>query len=401
MSKAQGADQTGSQDAGGAAARNGEPFGELGLVTQQDAAWGDQNGGPRDPQAGNIHGSRDVRINTSDAAFLDVAHQNGSAPVDASVPALTELPVVSISSVTVTEGNSGTKTVTLTVTLSRASNTGAPVHVHWTVNDDTATAGTDYVAASGDLTFTGTQTSKTITVSVTATPSRSSTRPSPSTWSPSTTRPSAQGTGTVTLTNDDAWPPTISIGSISVLEGKTGSVTVTVPVTLSTSYPGTVTVTVQVTGGSATAGSDYKAWAAPVTLTFTAGQTSKTVSVVVYGDRTVEPDETVQLTLSNPVNGVLGHLTGTVTILDDDAALQVATVGDATRSAAPTARAVRRVLRLAARYWRLSTADLRSIHVVVADLPQTEVAHSRPRHPDRHARRQRRRLGLEHLDAGG
>ena len=34
------------------------------------------------------------------------------------------------------------------------------------------------------------------------------------------------------------------------------------------------------------------------------------------------------------------------------------------------------MLALAARYWRLSRADLRSIHVVVADLPQTEVAHS-------------------------
>jgi hypothetical protein len=34
------------------------------------------------------------------------------------------------------------------------------------------------------------------------------------------------------------------------------------------------------------------------------------------------------------------------------------------------------VLTLAARYWRLSRADLRSIHVVVADLPQTQVAHS-------------------------
>jgi hypothetical protein len=191
-----------------------------------------------------------------------------------------------------------------------------------------------------------------------------------------------QGTGTVTVTvtNDDAWPPTITIGSVSVLEGKTGSLTVTVPVTLSTTYPGTVTVTVMVTGGTATAGSDHKAWTVPVTLTFTAGQTSKTVSVVVYGDRTVEPDETVQLTLSNPVNGVLGTSTGTVTILDDDAALRVATVGTAAPgaapSAAPTARAVRRVLALAARYWRLSKADLRSIHVVVADLPLTEVAHA-------------------------
>ncbi|MGA8051658.1 MAG: hypothetical protein WCA09_15880, partial [Burkholderiales bacterium] len=42
-------------------ARNGEPMGELGVVRQQDFAWQDQTGGPRDPQAGNIPGGkRDV-----------------------------------------------------------------------------------------------------------------------------------------------------------------------------------------------------------------------------------------------------------------------------------------------------------------------------------------------------
>jgi hypothetical protein len=41
--------------------RNGEPFGELGLVLQRDFAWHDQTGAPADPQAGNIPGGhRDV-----------------------------------------------------------------------------------------------------------------------------------------------------------------------------------------------------------------------------------------------------------------------------------------------------------------------------------------------------
>jgi hypothetical protein len=60
LGAADGADQTLSAPGvptGGTAARNGEPFGELGLVTQQDAAAGDQRGGPRDPQAGNTGGS--------------------------------------------------------------------------------------------------------------------------------------------------------------------------------------------------------------------------------------------------------------------------------------------------------------------------------------------------------
>jgi hypothetical protein len=65
LSKSAGADQTLAARYGSAAARNGEPFGELGLVLKQDAAWGDQRGNPRDPQAGNAPGGQiDVRVSS-------------------------------------------------------------------------------------------------------------------------------------------------------------------------------------------------------------------------------------------------------------------------------------------------------------------------------------------------
>jgi len=60
LSASDGADQTRAADAGSDPARNGEPFGELGLVTQHDDAWQDQTGGPADPQPGNHNGKRDV-----------------------------------------------------------------------------------------------------------------------------------------------------------------------------------------------------------------------------------------------------------------------------------------------------------------------------------------------------
>ena len=53
LSKSQGADPTLAAQYSGSAARNGEPFGELGMVRQGYAAMGDQNGGPRDPQGPN------------------------------------------------------------------------------------------------------------------------------------------------------------------------------------------------------------------------------------------------------------------------------------------------------------------------------------------------------------
>ena len=63
LSASDGADPTRSADIGGSAdpLRNGEPYGELGVVRQQDFAWRDQTGAPADPQAGNIPGGpRDV-----------------------------------------------------------------------------------------------------------------------------------------------------------------------------------------------------------------------------------------------------------------------------------------------------------------------------------------------------
>jgi len=61
LSASDGADPSRAADTGADPARNGEPFGELGVVRQQDFAWQDQTGAPRDPQAGNIPGGkRDV-----------------------------------------------------------------------------------------------------------------------------------------------------------------------------------------------------------------------------------------------------------------------------------------------------------------------------------------------------
>jgi Ca2+-binding RTX toxin-like protein len=63
LSKSNGADQTLAAKYGNPA-RNGEPFGELGLILQEDAAWQAQSGSPRDPQGGNLPGSKvDVKNN--------------------------------------------------------------------------------------------------------------------------------------------------------------------------------------------------------------------------------------------------------------------------------------------------------------------------------------------------
>ena len=53
LSMSDGADVTAGLKWGGNPARNGEPYGELGLVTQQDPASGDQRGKPKGERPGN------------------------------------------------------------------------------------------------------------------------------------------------------------------------------------------------------------------------------------------------------------------------------------------------------------------------------------------------------------
>ena len=73
-------------------------------------------------------------------------------------------PDLEVDDVTVTEGASGTVNATFTVSLSTAS--GWTVTVDWATSDGTATAGTDYTAGSGTLTFVAGETGKTFDVAV-------------------------------------------------------------------------------------------------------------------------------------------------------------------------------------------------------------------------------------------
>ena len=66
--------------------------------------------------------------------------------------------------------------------------------------------------------------------------------------------------------------------------------------------------------GTATAGSDYTAISD--LLRFDVGETIRTFTVPVFGDALVEGDETVMLTLSDPINAA-SDTTATLTIVDN------------------------------------------------------------------------------------
>src|SRR5213079_2031893 len=121
---------------------------------------------------------------------------------------------------------------------------------------------------------------------------------------------------TAAITDDDS-PPTVAF-SAPTSSGSESTTAVSVPVSLSTASSKSITVNYAVSGGTATGGGvDYTL--ASGTLTFAPGVTNQNISITVVNDALDEDDETIQITLSSPINATLGAIaTHTYTILDND-----------------------------------------------------------------------------------
>jgi hypothetical protein len=109
---------------------------------------------------------------------------------------------------------------------------------------------------------------------------------------------------------------TLSISDALCTEGIAGTVNLTFTVTKTVAYNKTVTVQFATANGTATAGSDYIA--ASGTLTFLPGDLTKKIIILVNGDVTIEPNETLFVILSNAVNATITDASGTGTIVNDD-----------------------------------------------------------------------------------
>jgi len=111
-------------------------------------------------------------------------------------------------------------------------------------------------------------------------------------------------------------PVVLAVTDATVLEGDRGSSKLAVAVTLSSASSQAITVSYRTVDGTALAKSDYSATSG--TLTFQPGETSRTISVSIKGDRRREPDETFSVQLSNVVGATIGDGVATGTILNDD-----------------------------------------------------------------------------------
>ncbi len=220
-----------------------------------------------------------------------------------------------VSGESVPEGNSGTSILNFTISLSTPS--ASAVTLDYATSDGTATAGTDYTATSGSLSFVAGETRKTIPVTISGDTAVEASETIIMTLSNVIGATLFTPTAIGTITDDDTLNPSdISISGISLDEGNSGTTTANLTVTLSPAPTVETTVDWAVADGSATAPDDFTASSG--TLIFAAGQTSQLLSIEIVADDIEEPSEDFSVNLSNAVGGNIVTASATVTIRNDD-----------------------------------------------------------------------------------
>jgi len=227
------------------------------------------------------------------------------------------LPGLSITDVTIAEGNTGTVDAVFTVSLSAARPDRVTV-AYATVNH-TAVAGSDFVGIpSTNLTFAPGETSKSVTVQVKGDTIREPDERFFVRLTNATNAIITDSQGVGLIDNDDIPAlPSLRINDASLVEGHSGIKRLVFTVSLSVASTRFVTVNYATADGTATvADRDY--WARRGTLFFAPGQTSKTVTVLIMGDRRVEENETFFVNLSKATNATFADSQGQGTISNDD-----------------------------------------------------------------------------------
>ena len=242
------------------------------------------------------------------------------------------LPYLGVNSPSVTEGDAGTTTLTFTARLTDANGqpmtSSVAIRASYQVlseEGNTATAGADYEAASGTITFAPGETEKTIGVTVLGDTEDEDDETLTLRWTTwdgaAVLLVSYTATGTIVDDDDTDVRPYLGLNSPSAVEGDAGATTLTFTATLDRTSPLAINASYQVLsegGNTATAGTDYTPTNG--TLTFAPGETSKTVDVAVLGDTEDEDHETLTMrwTTWDGDRVLLVSFTGTGTILDDD-----------------------------------------------------------------------------------
>jgi Calx-beta domain len=237
-------------------------------------------------------------------------------------------PSISVRDAVVAEGNSGTTQATFVVALSGPSSQS--VSCSFATSNGTATAGSDYIATSGALTFAPGEVEKPVVVLVNG----DTVDEVQETFFldisnvQNATVSSSRGTGFIV--DDDG--PTISINDVSVTEGNSATKAATFTLTLSGPSVEAIAVRAITTPGTATASSDYNS--INLAVIFQPGELTRTLDVGVIGDTNLESNETFFVNLTEAFATTIADGEGVGTIIDDDILLVLEESGPAPQQAA-------------------------------------------------------------------
>ena len=250
---------------------------------------------------------------------------------DFSITPIAATPSLSVNDVSAAEGNSGTTTLTFTVSLSSPAPAGG-VTFDIATADNTATAGSDYVARNlTSQTITAGSTSYTFDVTVNG----DTTFEPDETFFVNVTNVTgatvSDGQGLGTIQNDDAPPPALSITDVTQPEGTSGTTTFGFVVKLDAPAPvGGVSFDIATADNTATvADNDYIANSA-TGVTIPEGSDTYNFDVTVNGDTKIELTETFFVNVTNVTGATVSKSQGLGTITNDDAATPNLTINDVT-----------------------------------------------------------------------
>jgi hypothetical protein len=210
----------------------------------------------------------------------------------------------------------------------------SPVTLDYATADGGATAGLDYLAASGHLSFAPGETVKAVRVPILsdrlAEPSEGFTLTlanvdGAATPNPGGTAPFPAATATIAANGGAAAAtPLLSVEDLAIGEGQ-GYADFVVRLSAPGAVPVSVGYATQAGSAEGTgAGGDY--WEQSGSLSFAPGEVVKTVRVSLYNDLAAETAESFGLVLSSPANAGFGRSSGLATIIDNDGATAIPVV---------------------------------------------------------------------------
>ena len=189
--------------------------------------------------------------------------------------------------------------------------------MHYSTSNGTATAGSDYTAASGNISFAAGETSKAVVVAI----HNDAVSEADETFT-ATLTPVAGGaigstkTTTVTIRDRDPVPAVRFSSPTYRAKENQGSVVLTVIRSGASSRP--VTVQFATSDGTAHAGTDYRARSGKITFA-PGGSDQQTFSIPLINDHRPESSESFKVTLTPTASGRVGNPhVATVTIADYD-----------------------------------------------------------------------------------